>query len=87
MHSRLLVYSLPRFLPPLPPSLAPLCTPCVEGRQRATPHSSLFPTTTAPLQTLHMEVWGLALVSGLRQERYFLPVVDDYTRDTTLFPL
>ncbi|CAI7773599.1 unnamed protein product [Closterium sp. NIES-54] len=55
MHSRLLVSGLPRSLPPLPPSLAPPCLPCVEGRQRAAPHSSSFPPTTAPLQTLHMD--------------------------------
>ncbi|CAI7774114.1 unnamed protein product [Closterium sp. NIES-54] len=54
MHSRLLVYGLPRSLPPLPPSPAPPCLPCVEGRQRASPHS-LFPSTTAPLQTLHID--------------------------------
>ncbi|CAI7906477.1 unnamed protein product, partial [Closterium sp. NIES-54] len=37
------------------PSPAPHCLPCVEGRQRAAPHSSSFPPTTAPLQTLHMD--------------------------------
>ncbi|CAI7907194.1 unnamed protein product [Closterium sp. NIES-54] len=57
MHSRLLVSGLLRSLPPLPPSLAPPCFPCVEGRQRGAPHSSSFPPTTAPLQTLHMDVW------------------------------
>ncbi|CAI7759506.1 unnamed protein product [Closterium sp. NIES-54] len=57
MHSRLLVSGLPRSLPPLPPSPAPPCLPCVEGRQRATPHSSSFPPTTAPLQTLLMDRW------------------------------
>ncbi|CAI7782250.1 unnamed protein product, partial [Closterium sp. NIES-54] len=56
MHSRLLVSCLPRSLPPLPPSPAPPCLPCIEGRQRAAPHSSSFPPTTAPLQTLHMDV-------------------------------
>ncbi|CAI7833309.1 unnamed protein product [Closterium sp. NIES-53] len=76
-----------RFLPPLPPSPAPPCLPCVEGRQRAAPHSSSFPPTTTPLQTLHMDVWGLARVSGQGRERYFLLVVDDYTRYTTVFPL
>ncbi|CAI7825100.1 unnamed protein product, partial [Closterium sp. NIES-53] len=87
MHSRLLVSGLPRSLPPLPPSPAPPCLPCAEGRQRAAPHSSSFPPTTAPLQTLHMDVWGLAHVSGQGRERYFLLVVDDYTRYTTVFPL
>ncbi|CAI7849671.1 unnamed protein product [Closterium sp. NIES-54] len=71
MHSRILVSGLLRSLPPLPPSPAPPCLPCVEGRQRAAPHSS-FPPTTAPLQTLHMDVWGPAHVSGQAREHYFL---------------
>ncbi|CAI7877142.1 unnamed protein product [Closterium sp. NIES-53] len=60
MASRVLVSGLPRSLPPLTPGPAPTCVPCVEGRQRAAPHSSEFPTTEAPLQTLHMDVWGPA---------------------------
>ncbi|CAI5460917.1 unnamed protein product [Closterium sp. Yama58-4] len=87
MHSRLLVSGLPRSLPPLPRSPAPPCLPCVEGRQRDAPHSSSFPPMTAPLQTLHMDVWGPARVSGQGRERYFLLVVDDYSRYTTVFPL
>ncbi|CAI7900239.1 unnamed protein product [Closterium sp. NIES-54] len=54
MHSRVLVSGLPRSLPPLLPSPAPPCLPCVEGRQRAAPHSS-FPPKIAPLQNLHMD--------------------------------
>ncbi|CAI7888386.1 unnamed protein product [Closterium sp. NIES-54] len=77
MHSRLLVSGLPRSLPSLPRSLAPPCLPYVEGQQRAAPHSSEFPPTTAPLQTLHMDVWGPAPVGGTDKERYFLLVVDD----------
>ncbi|CAI7762050.1 unnamed protein product, partial [Closterium sp. NIES-54] len=87
MHSYLLCSGLPRSLPPLPPSPAPPCLPCVEGRQRAAPHSSSFPPTTTPLQTLHMDVWDPARVSGQDRERYFLLVFDDYTRYTTAFPL
>ncbi|CAI7908191.1 unnamed protein product [Closterium sp. NIES-53] len=85
--SRALVSGLPRSLPPLPPGLAPTCVPCVEGRQRAAPHSSSFPPTEAPLQTLHMDVWGPARIRGQCHERYFLLVVDDYSRYTTVFPL
>ncbi|CAI7914396.1 unnamed protein product [Closterium sp. NIES-54] len=68
------------------PSPAPPCLPCIEGRQRAALHSS-FPPTTAPLQTLHMDLWGPARVSGQDCERYFLVVVDEYTRYTMVFPL
>ncbi|CAI7854717.1 unnamed protein product [Closterium sp. NIES-53] len=41
----------------------------------------------APMQTLHMDVWGPARVRGQGHERYFLLVVDDYSRYTTVFPL
>ncbi|CAI7896322.1 unnamed protein product [Closterium sp. NIES-54] len=57
------------------------------GRHRAAPHSSTFPPTEAPLQPLHMDVWGPARVRGQGHERYFLLVVDDYSRYTTVFPL
>ncbi|CAI7912856.1 unnamed protein product [Closterium sp. NIES-53] len=87
MASRVLVSGLPRSLPPLPPGPTPTCVPCVEGRQRAAPHSSEFPPTEAPLQTLHMDVWGPARVRGQGHERYFLLVVDNYSRYTTVFPL
>ncbi|CAI7892363.1 unnamed protein product [Closterium sp. NIES-53] len=87
MHSCLLVSCLPRSLPPLLPSPALPCLLCVEGRQRAAPHSSSFPLMSAPLQTLHMDVWGPARVSGQGRECYFLLVVDDYTHYTTVFPL
>ncbi|CAI7826732.1 unnamed protein product, partial [Closterium sp. NIES-53] len=87
MASRVLFSGLPQSFPPLPPGPAPTCVPCVEGRQRAAPHSSEFPPTEAPLQTLHMDVWGPARVRGQGHERYFLLVVDDYSRYTTVFPL
>ncbi|CAI7887786.1 unnamed protein product [Closterium sp. NIES-54] len=87
MHSRLLVFGLPRSLPPLPPSPAPPYLPCVEGRRRAAPHSSLFPPTTDPLQTLHMDVWGPTRFNGQGRKRYIVQVVDDYTQYTTVFPL
>ncbi|CAI7807073.1 unnamed protein product, partial [Closterium sp. NIES-53] len=87
MASHVLVSGLPRSLPPLPPGSAPTCVPCVEGRQRAAPHSSEFPPTEAPLQTLHMDVWGPARVRGQGHEHYILLVVDDYSRYTKVFPL
>ncbi|CAI7834324.1 unnamed protein product [Closterium sp. NIES-54] len=48
--------------------------PCLRGM-----HSRLL--------TLHMDVWDPARVSGQSRERYFLLVVDDYTRYTMVFPL
>ncbi|CAI7929685.1 unnamed protein product, partial [Closterium sp. NIES-54] len=75
MSSRTLFSGLPRSLPPLPRGPAPTCVPCVEGQQCAAPHSSEFPPTEAPLQTLHMDVWGPTRICGQGHERYFLLVV------------
>ncbi|CAI7784158.1 unnamed protein product, partial [Closterium sp. NIES-53] len=70
MASRLLVSGLPRSLPPLPQGPGPTCVPCVEGRQRAAPHSSQFPPTEAPLKGDVTEVlidWICAARLQLRQ--------------------
>ncbi|CAI7932277.1 unnamed protein product [Closterium sp. NIES-54] len=61
--------------------------PCVEGQLRATPHSSSLCPATEPFETLHLDVWGPALRPGLERESFFLVVVDDYSRYTTVFPL
>ncbi|CAI7758166.1 unnamed protein product, partial [Closterium sp. NIES-53] len=78
-------------LGPCPPSRARLhrrAFPASRGGSAPlAPHFSEFPPTTSPLQTLHMDVWGPAPVGGTDQERYFLLVVDNYTRYTTVFPL
>ncbi|CAI7802194.1 unnamed protein product [Closterium sp. NIES-53] len=88
--------TLPPDSPLAPPPRSPLPTaspwyalpsPCLWPSQCAAPHSSEFPPTTAPLQTLHKDVWGPAPVGGMDQECYFLLVVDDYTRYTNVFPL
>ncbi|CAI7917634.1 unnamed protein product [Closterium sp. NIES-53] len=64
-----------------------LVTPPCLVFECATPHSSSFPPTEAPLQTPHMDVWGPARIRGEGHERYFLLVVDDFSRYTTVFPL
>ncbi|CAI7910885.1 unnamed protein product [Closterium sp. NIES-54] len=84
-HRRVL--GLPESLAPLPRSPAPPCTPCVEVWQRAAPHSSSFPPTMAPFQTLHLDVSGPSPVRGPCEECYFLIVVDDYSCYTTVLPL
>ncbi|CAI7805722.1 unnamed protein product [Closterium sp. NIES-54] len=49
MHSRLLVSGLPKSLPPLAPSPAPPCLPCVETLMvEESSHSSLPPAHTSP---------------------------------------
>ncbi|CAI7915205.1 unnamed protein product [Closterium sp. NIES-54] len=87
MASQCLGLGLPRVLPSVLPSLAPPCAPCIEGRLCATPHSSSLCPATEPFETLYLDVWGPALRPGLERESFFLVVVDDYSRYTTVFPL
>ncbi|CAI7816689.1 unnamed protein product [Closterium sp. NIES-53] len=87
MASQRLVLGLPRVLPSLPPLLAPPCAPCVEGRLRATPHSSSLCPATEPFETLHLDVWGPASRPGPERESFFMVVIDDYSLYTTVFPL
>ncbi|CAI7879223.1 unnamed protein product [Closterium sp. NIES-53] len=72
---------------PATPLWHALPLPCLWSSQCAAPHPSSFPPTTAPLQNLHMDVWGPARVSGQGREHYFLLVVDNFTRYTMVFPL
>ncbi|CAI7786918.1 unnamed protein product [Closterium sp. NIES-54] len=77
VHTRLLVSSPPRSLPPLPPSPAPPCLPCVEGWQRAAPHSSSFPPDVCSLaDSPHERVELSPLCLQLRERfRQNLPVL------------
>ncbi|CAI7836242.1 unnamed protein product, partial [Closterium sp. NIES-54] len=77
--------------PPVPPSPSPVACPYLRSLRRGAaarcPSLLQVSPTEAPLQTLHMDVWGPARVHGQGHERYFLLVVDDYSRYTTVFPL
>ncbi|CAI7880592.1 unnamed protein product [Closterium sp. NIES-54] len=87
MHSRLLVSGLPKSLPPLPPSPAPPCLPCVEGRQRAAPHSSSFPPTTAPLHTLHMDDLPVLCLHSERGGEFSSSLLRDFCRGEGILQL
>ncbi|CAI7730373.1 unnamed protein product [Closterium sp. NIES-53] len=64
-----------------PPQVAASAQVSASG-PRAAPHSS-----SAPLQALHMDMWGPAYLSGQGRERYFLLIIEDCMRYTTVFPL
>ncbi|CAI7810852.1 unnamed protein product [Closterium sp. NIES-54] len=56
-------------------------------RLRATPHSSSLRPAIEPFETLHLDICGPASRPGPERESFFLVVVDDYSRYTTVFPL
>ncbi|CAI5973378.1 unnamed protein product [Closterium sp. NIES-65] len=63
--------------------LCPLCRGSPPGCSSLLP----VPPDRGSLQTLHMDVWGPAPIRGQGHERYFLLVVEDYSRYTTVLPL
>ncbi|CAI7909566.1 unnamed protein product, partial [Closterium sp. NIES-54] len=73
--------------PVLARSSTVLPCPAVPSGELSGLHLPSFSTNLAPLQTLHLDVYGPARVRGQVHERYFLQVFDDYTRYTTVFPL
>ncbi|CAI5971039.1 unnamed protein product [Closterium sp. NIES-64] len=85
MASRVLVSGLPRSLPPLPTGPDPSASLMSRGGC-GLPLTPLSFPRRGPLQTLHMDVWGPARIRGQGHERYFLLVVDDYSRYTIVFP-
>ncbi|CAI5963560.1 unnamed protein product, partial [Closterium sp. NIES-64] len=58
-----------------------------ESSRRAAPHSSQFPSTEARCRRFTWTCGAQPASVGQGHERYFLLVVDDYSRYTTVFPL
>ncbi|GME88384.1 unnamed protein product [[Candida] boidinii] len=64
-----------------------LCPACVHGKSTKTIPKTSTTQSTAPLQLLHADVAGPFPVPGLSTERYFLTIVDDFTRWTHAVPM
>ncbi|CAI5961955.1 unnamed protein product, partial [Closterium sp. NIES-65] len=87
MASRVLLSGLPRSLPPLPLGPGPSCVPCVEGRLRLPRTPLSFPRQRPRCRRFTWTCGARPASRGQGHERYFLLVVDDYSRYTTVFPL
>jgi hypothetical protein len=62
-----------------------LCKHCQQGKQTKTRFKSKEYSTTRPLEIVHTDLVGPTTTKGLKGERYFMLLVDDYTRMTTIF--
>jgi transposase InsO family protein len=61
-----------------------LCKHCQQGKQTKTMFKSKEYSTTKPLEIVHTDLVGPTTTKGLKGERYFMLLVDDYTRMTTV---
>ncbi|GJP60544.1 hypothetical protein CLOP_g17787 [Closterium sp. NIES-67] len=75
-----LLRGLPLTLPPLPPSLAPPCSVCVQSKLRQLPHRSSPSAAAQPLDLVHMDLWGPNPSPSRQGHRYMLVLVDDHSR-------
>jgi transposase InsO family protein len=57
-----------------------LCKHCQQGKQTKTRFKSKEYSTTKPLEIVHTDLVGPTTTKGLKDERYFMLLVDDYTR-------
>jgi transposase InsO family protein len=62
-----------------------LCKHCQQGKQTKTRFKSKEYSMTRPLEIVHTDLVGPTTTKGLKGEKYFMLLVDDYTRMTTVF--
>jgi hypothetical protein len=61
-----------------------LCTHCQQEKQTKTRFKSKEYSTTKPLEIVHTDLVGPNTTKGLKGERYFMLLVDYYTRMTAV---
>ena len=61
-----------------------LCKQCQQGKQTKTRFTSIEYSTRIPLEIVHTDLVGPTTTKGLKGERYFLLLVDDYKRMTVV---
>jgi hypothetical protein len=61
-----------------------LCKHCQQGKQTKTRFKSKEYSTKRPLEFVHIDLVGPNSTKGLKGERYFMLLVDDYTIMTTV---
>jgi transposase InsO family protein len=61
-----------------------LCKHCQQGKQTKTRFKSKEYSTTKPLEIVHTDIVEPNTTKGLKGERYFMLLVDDYTRMTAI---
>ncbi|KAJ9543926.1 hypothetical protein OSB04_023633 [Centaurea solstitialis] len=62
------------------------CVACLKGRQHKASHKSkTINTISAPLQLLHMDLFGPTNVMSIGKKSYCLVIIDDYSRFTWVF--
>jgi hypothetical protein len=62
-----------------------LCKHCQQGNKTKTMFKSMEYSTTRPLEIVHIDLVGPTTTKDFKGEKYFMLLVDDYTRMTPVF--
>jgi hypothetical protein len=62
-----------------------MCEHCIFGKQKRVSFSKAVHSTKATLDYLHADCWGPSQVPSLGGARYFLSIIDDYSRMVWVF--
>lgn len=63
------------------------CVACLQAKSHKLPFPLSKSHSSSPFELIHMDVWGPSPVLSHQGFRYYLLIVDDYTRYTWLYPL
>jgi hypothetical protein len=64
-----------------------VCSSCQMGKSHRLHFSNSLSRSSRPLQLLFLDVWGPSPMPSINNNRYYLCIVDDYSKYTWLFPI
>lgn len=64
-----------------------VCKDCVEAKATRASCKSISRTTNKILERVHMDVWGPSKVASAGGKRYFLSIIDDFSRKVWVYAL
>jgi hypothetical protein len=73
-----------REMPPITKPTNTLCKNCLQGKQTKSRFKSKEYSMKRPLEIVHTDLVGPTTTKGLKGEKYFMLLVDDYTRMTVV---
>lgn len=63
------------------------CEECILAKSKKLPYPKGNHASTASLDYAHSDLWGPAPVNSMGGERYYMSIIDDYSRKTWLYVL
>lgn len=63
------------------------CEDCVKGKYTRVKFNKIIHVSTAPLKYVHSDFWGSSRVPSNGGDRYFMYIIEDYSRRVWIYTL